>query len=202
MKCNPIPARWQEFQEWAMAQLKDAGIKVSLRNSEFVRCDGSRCRGWFDGQELVAAAKHPIFMWTFLHEFCHFLQWKKKPWLFEGPGLFDVLGKRPITCRDWGATWDSIALEHDCESRTIRLGLQWGLLNEQDYAKRANAYLFFYHYVFVTGKWPAAKLDHDELLELMPGKLVSLNRLKSIDMRLMEAYDEILAPTHSGPHLR
>jgi len=130
--------------------------------------DGVPCNGYFDPEDkvLAVAIRKDISDWfpIFLHEFCHAKQFVDDPkWFFAGcdaeARIFEwaysrvvVPPKRPI--RKYVKL--CIDLEKDCEIRTLALVNKFDIASVvpvEEYAKKANAYLFFWRYFYDVRKW-------------------------------------------------
>lgn len=175
-----------------MAQLVEAGIEVRVPRTKTVWANG-RCRGYFDGEVLNVAVRNPIAQWTFVHEFCHFLQWLEDRKPFVGEDALTKIERRRLRLTDWGDVWKNLQLEHDCERRVIRLGKKWGLFTEEEYAPRSNVYMYFYHFVWVTGQWwNTGNLGDRKLVGSMSKRLVPLRSLERVDPVMMARYARVL----------
>ncbi len=66
-----------EFYGWALPQLINSNITVKFLNKP----KHLNCGGWFaeDKKELVVCTKHEDAFSIFIHEFCHFLQFRDDP---------------------------------------------------------------------------------------------------------------------------
>ena len=57
--------------------------------------------------------------------------------------------------------------------------------------KKANTYLFFYHYVFLKRKWRISTTVYlPQIVSKMPPEIVSPERLQMIDMPMMAEYEK------------
>lgn len=65
---------FEKFFLYAKGFADGYGVKIITPNFTRVSCDGGICSGYFDGQNLVAAKKNPLFKEVFVHEFAHMTQ--------------------------------------------------------------------------------------------------------------------------------
>jgi hypothetical protein len=186
---------FKEFFYWSIEYLEKYEKRVTIVNSKSVRIDGGSCSGWCDGEEMVVAAKSPRFEEVYVHEFSHMNQdvEKSKYWDPEDNTLWEHLMHKKIQISSWDAVLRAIALERDCERRTINHSKNWGLFNNENYAQSANLYLYFYHYVFVKRTWKnSISIYNPILLREMPTKLLPISHFTSINMDMMKLFDECL----------
>lgn len=167
-------------------------IKELIKNHVTVTFNKARrvedCGGWFDevDRELIVATGALEKRWKqiFVHEFCHYRQWKEKsPWFFKyGKGygacnFWDWLteGEEPEDMSPYhrkAAINYYLGLEADCERRAIKLIRERGLeIDIEDYIKGANAYLYMYPIIEKDGVWCSNKAPYrvPEIMEMMPG---------------------------------
>ncbi len=184
------------FFEYAQEYLEIHNKKLELFNSRNINFDGSKCAGWCDGKTIAVATKNTISNEVFVHEFSHMNQavelsplWKKdyKFWNF--------LEKKTFSPKNWEFVMEVIALERDCELRSLKHSKKWGLFDNELYAQRANLYLYFYQYVFLKQKWAASTgIYNPILINEMPKKILPLSKFSNIDMNLMKLFDDCLTP--------
>lgn len=173
-----------EFYGWALPQLIDSSITVKFLNKP----KHLNCGGWFaeDKKELVVCTKHADAFSIFIHEFCHFLQFRDDPqaWaLCAGTDTFFawLQGKDFSKEEIAKATQQAQALEHDCETKALKLIKQLDLdIDIISYTQKANAYLFSYLITKKLRLWPNTKksIYESEIAEHFDTKLVSLEQLK------------------------
>lgn len=183
-----------DFFNWSTDILSENEKKVTIVNQRNVTFDGSSCSGWCDGSEIVIARKNPLFEQVYCHEFSHMIQaidncplWK------DEYGVWDIIDKKIAHPRNWVNFFDVIALERDCEKRSMQFSKQWSLFDNEKYAQQANLYLFYYQYVFLSQTWiDSTSIYHPLLLETMPKKLQPLSKFKTIDMELMKLFNDCL----------
>lgn len=166
----------EEFIGMTIPQLIEEGITVKLLKQSRSR----GCAGWFDSgkKELVVCTKHPDFFMVYIHEFCHFIQWRdhKEMWdkLTEGTSkFFNWLHNDGVH----GGRKQAQELELDCEQRAVKLIKAHELEVDLDkYIQKANAYLYSYLITEKKQKWPVAtnKVYADNVAALFPNKLQKL----------------------------
>ncbi len=176
-----------EFFDWSCEKAKKNNKIIDVRDSKFIVFDG-KCQGFCDGEQVVVARKSKNFELTYVHEVSHLDQAiENSPyWLLDNhwPKKFKI--------EDFENYFKIIQMERDCEIRSIKYGKNWKLFDIDDYARKANAYLFFYQFAFLRRRWIYFKnLFCKEILSEMPLKIVSEDQLKNIDMDLMMLYSKV-----------
>jgi hypothetical protein len=118
------------------------------------------------------------FLSLLAHEYCHMLQYleNSKLWLSsEQFSIFDEwLSGVEVDKSLLESIWSGIILlEADCERRVVNLINELDLpLSITDYCRRANSYLFFYHWVKKHRKWyNKAPYEIDYILNAMPTRI-------------------------------
>lgn len=151
-----------EFYGWAIPQLIDAGISIKLLN----KSKQQNCGGWFsdDKKELVTCTKHVDAFSIFIHEFCHFLQFRDDPamWNIVGTGTDNFFawlkGDKATKAEILRFTHLAQELEHDCETKAIALIKKLNIdIDFAAYTQKANAYLYSYLMTMELRLWPNTK---------------------------------------------
>lgn len=183
-----------EFFEWTTDYLAQHNKKLTVVNQRNVDFGDSKCSGWCDGDQIVIARKNPLFEQVYCHEFAHMMQAVEgSPFWKSDYKFWDALEKKNVKLKDWKNLMEVLLLEHDCEKRSLALSKKWSLFDNQQYAQQANLYLFYYHYIFLKRKWmDSTSIYHPILLQSMPKKLASSNKLNTINMELMDLFDQCL----------
>ena len=183
-----------EFFEWAQAYLDKHNKCIQLVNRQNISYESGKCSGWCDGQTIAVAIKNPLAEEVFVHEFCHMNQAIEKSQFWkEDYDFWTLLEKKQLDIKHWDKIMDVIALERDCEKRALALSKKWSLFDNEDYAQKANAYLFYYHFIFLKQKWmDSTSIYHPFILEEMRKKLLPLNYFNDINMELMNLYNDCL----------
>lgn len=174
-----------EFYGWAIPQLIDAGISVKLLN----KSKSLNCGGWFseEKKELVACTKHVDAFSIFIHEFCHFLQFRDDPKIWNNVGtgtdyFFAWLkGKKYNNVDIEEFTTQSQELERDCEARAVKLIKKLKIdIDINEYIRKANAYLFSYRITKDLRLWPNTSFSvYDQSVsEYFDSTLATLKQLK------------------------
>lgn len=144
-----------EFWSLIVSELIAENFSVLLYNNEHLDGWG----GWLDAslenKEFVVAMNHPLGFETALHEYCHFLQWKNNPKLWNKSEttygiLFDWIDNPEsnyTTEELQESLHDILEIEHDCEKLALDFASMHNLENFDYnlYAQAANAYLWHYH---------------------------------------------------------
>jgi hypothetical protein len=193
--CSP---KFKKFFSYALDYLKDNNKELVIHPGEKIKYleDPSECTGWCDGDSIEIARELKLFEETFVHEFCHMMQAVEDTYLWnqhQKCTFWDDLHSCDDNITFWNETYKTIRLERDCEKRVLDVNKIWELFDGELYAKQANAYLYFYHYVYLTRRWDlATTLYCDEILNVMPSKLLTPQQLKTINMDIMLVYDKVL----------
>lgn len=194
--CNP---KFKNFFAYALDYLNEHNKELVIHPGSKIKFgdDPAECTGWCDGDSIEIARELNLFEETFVHEFCHMTQAVEDIHLWnqhQKSTFWDDLQSNNTDCINfWDEIYKTIRLEQDCEARVLEINKHWNLFDASLYAKQANAYLYFYHYVYITRNWElASPLYCDELLKVMPSKLLTPKQLKSIDMNIMRVYAKVL----------
>lgn len=138
--------------------------------------------GWFGAEEgekeLVVALDHDMGFEVFLHEYCHYLQWKNNRDLWDRSLLtydilFEWIDKPESNYTDEElnqSLHDILELEHDCESRALKLLQNNPIENvsTDKYIRAVNAYLLHYHINRDLRKRPKNPIYSENVLSNMP----------------------------------
>ena len=192
-------SQFKKFFEFALDYLDEHGKELVIHPGTKIKYgdDPAECTGWCDGESIEVARELHLFEETFVHEFCHMTQAVQDTslWNDHQASTFweDLQSNNTDGISFWNEMYKTILLEQDCEARVLKLNKEWQLFDATLYAKQANAYLHFYHYVYITRNWElASPLYCEELLKVMPAKLCTPKQLKNINMNIMSVYGEIL----------
>ena len=177
----------REFFNKAIYNLMQNDFSIRLENKDKITLfDTCTCNGYFNHEpkEFCLAVGKPYKEWfyTFVHEYCHFLQWLTKnkaynkvdeecgddldQWLEGKLELTDKAIKR--VCK---LTRD---MEIDCEKKVIANTKVFNLSIDKDlYIKKANAYGLFHNTISETREfYKVAPYEIKEILELMPSEWI------------------------------
>lgn len=166
------------FISKAIRELLHHGFSIQLHNKDNLNGYG----GWFGTdigeEEFVVAMKHPMSFEIFIHEYCHFLQWKydRKFW-DDSSEYYDVLF-------DWisdpnldipeetlnKSLHTILSIEHDCEKRVLKLVKNNPIENFDldKYIRAINAYLWSYHINKELRQSPKNPIYSERVLPHMP----------------------------------
>lgn len=167
----------------------DHGISVLLGDKNDVDSgDGVGCSGYFEATEkvLAVAVGKSVHRWLpiLMHEFCHAKQYMEDPkWFLRCSTSESLLFewaygkremKRPTMMKHLKLC---IEIERDCEDRAVALIKKFKIASVvpvADYARKANAYLYFWRYFADTRQWYERgnpPYEQKELCGLMPSEI-------------------------------
>jgi hypothetical protein len=158
-------------------ELLSNGFSVFLHNKESLNGYG----GWFGTdtgeEEFVVAMKHHMGFEIFIHEYCHFLQWKYDRAFWDSSTeyydvLFDWIENKDMIVADEilnKSLHTILAIEHDCESRVLKLVELNPIENfdKDKYIRAVNSYLWSYHINKELRKRPKNPIYSEKLLSSM-----------------------------------
>jgi hypothetical protein len=125
-----------------------------------------RCTGYFDDEDrtLQVAMKQKDAFEILVHEYSHLTQWIDKVPVYMKANKYLLAVDEWISGTDLPKTVLDVAiqgivdLELDNEKRSAKLINKYGLsIDKDNYVKKANAYLYFYHWIKKTRKWCSPK---------------------------------------------
>jgi hypothetical protein len=116
----------------------------------------------------------------FLHEYCHFLQWKNGEhfdstssltkfgeWIAYKSEKFSIKDIRNIQ-----------QMELDCDKKVIRLVKKYQLpIDISIYKKMTNSYVLSYNYIFEKRIFFHSGFDHPEVMNCVPDRFLSMNEI-------------------------
>lgn len=144
------------------------------------------CGGWFDHtrRQYLCCMGNDLGFDIFIHEYCHYLQWKTKTKFFKKlcksvDSFFGWLEDPNISISDEKLDKivnDCIELEYDCEKMAISLIKKYKLdVNLDVYIRAANAYLMFYHAVKAKRVWTTDQSPYNsKILNLVSNEMKDL----------------------------
>jgi hypothetical protein len=158
-------------------ELLSNGFSVFLHNKESLNGYG----GWFGTdtgeEEFVVAMKHHMGFEIFIHEYCHFLQWKYDRAFWDSSTeyydvLFDWIENKDMIVTDEildKSLHTILAIEHDCESRVLKLVELNPIENfdKDKYIRAVNSYLWSYHINKELRRRPKNPIYSEKLLNSM-----------------------------------
>lgn len=152
---------FNKFMKHLEKELKKTKTSLILSVSD-VFIDTARVGGYFDeANNKIVVKLDEYFLEILVHEYCHYIQWKKnsKVWLEQGDSI-DLMWKWinkeiELDKKHLNIIFDKIVkLESDCEKRAIKMIKKYNLdINLEQYIKCANAYVLFYDYVKEKRVW-------------------------------------------------
>ena len=165
------------FTTKVVKELLSHGFSVFLHNKESLNGYG----GWFGTdtgeEEFVVAMKHHMGFEIFIHEYCHFLQWKYDRAFWDSSTeyydvLFDWIENKDMIVADEilnKSLHTILAIEHDCESRVLKLVELNPIENfdKDKYIRAVNSYLWSYHINKELRKRPKNPIYSEKLLSSM-----------------------------------
>lgn len=148
----------KRFFDFVRQSLKEAGIRLVLRNANYVMCDGFRCEGYFADHYVCIAKKNPRWIEVLAHEYSHFVQWRTGSKLYRkcyGPtnnyaDIVDHWAKGADISRGKvrRAFETYRAMERECERITVMLLKSYGVeFDSERYKQEANCTLYMYHFM-------------------------------------------------------
>jgi hypothetical protein len=166
-----------QFVKLAKKELKKYNIKCVFSKKELISESYS---GYFDSLNKILAVSRGNWNWfgIFLHEYCHFLQWR------DGKGIGDV-----NSFYDWiqnGAEGEYTqkdfikARNHelDCEKRVVKLIDKHNLpIDKDEYIQQANFMMLNYNYINSYTKnweWDFKKGGRWKMHNEMPTELLKV----------------------------
>lgn len=194
----------EEFVEFVKKDCKEKGVRLHLPESKYVVMDRTRVSGYFtDNPPVLAVAMNREFMeWfpTLVHEYCHMLQWYEGARVWENAGKSEFLWpwlakKRSLTAKQAKqmALW-AMSVELDCERRVVKMIRRHKLpLDLKWYCRQANAYIYFYHLVYLHRRWyEVGKEPYNtpEIVDSMPAHLWGNHR--RISAKRVALYEKCL----------
>jgi len=135
-------------------------VTAEFINQRNIDCGGLAVSGYFDETERVIriGAKRSDWFPLFLHEYCHFCQWKEGKFtdLDDIEDLDDWY--KPDCLYDYETAEQLTRLyqkvELDCEKRVVRLIRKHKLpIDVEDYIRQANAYVYLYNLALEKKQW-------------------------------------------------
>lgn len=181
------------FLEYTRGFCEKYDRSIKLVKQKTVKMDGVRVGGWCDGETMTVATKSDLFEDTYIHEFSHLTQAVEGTEVWENyPDIWSSLG----TPRNGLGCWDdylkTIAVEHDCEKRSLQFIKKYRIMNPGYYALRANIYLLYYQYVYLTNTWHSSTqcIYDTRLTEILPMRLLPLKYFNTINMEYMKIFSE------------
>lgn len=181
----------EEFIGKAIVELLDNKVGIQLLRKRRVQFGDKKedlSNGFFNDKplEFACAMSKPQKDWIpiFLHEFCHFRQWKEQVKVWTDLGKYNAEDK----LWDWLDGKENLSkielkrvamivrdMELDCEKRVVKLVNKYGLdcIKVSEYVRAANSYVLFYNVLIKTKKWYiTAPYECKQILDTVPDKFL------------------------------
>lgn len=147
-----------QFLAFVRESLRSAGIRLVLRNANYVIMDGFHCEGYFTDDCVCIAKRNPRWIEVLAHEYGHFIQWQTGSKLYRkcyGPtnnyaDIVDHWAKGADIPRGkvHRAFETYRAMERECEQITVMLLKSYGIeFDAERYKQEANCTLYMYHFM-------------------------------------------------------
>ena len=162
----------EAFISFVKEECKKNSVKFKPYKRSYIKLtDDIKCGGFFDdGSDpklrkatLAFAQGRKDFLELMVHEYCHMTQW------IDGIELWDVSADSLTVVDEWLSGVDhpdelvevslnnSRELELDNEKRSAKLIEKYDLsIDKEKYIKKANAYLYFHHWMRKTRRWSSS----------------------------------------------
>jgi len=159
-----LPYDIKEYVESAIDLCGDHGVKVVFKPQNSVYKD-QNCSGLFEyldrKQITVAVGNSPWESWfpEFIHEFCHFQQWKNdtKIWNYDKDNLFmGWVAKEIHLTKDEQLKYYKACrnIELDCERRVITTIKKYNFpISLNYYYRKSNFYISMYTFMYEKREW-------------------------------------------------
>lgn len=186
----------------AIFEMLNDGVKVNLYPRKYVISDGLKVRGYYNDEplEFKVATLKPSWPKTFIHEYCHYTQWRDKAQVWTNTDDNDVNrwvdwlnGSRCLTkARAKAAMVKMRAVELDCEQRVVKVIRKYQLpIDIKSYIKEANAYCAFYTVSNSERRWSSKTTYEDpKVLSLVPSTWIK--DFDNLDSDLYKAIKDCL----------
>lgn len=149
------------FIAFVKAECRREGVKCDLRKTKYVKIsDNIKASGYFDETvpTLVCSMGRKDSIEILVHEYCHLTQWR------DQIPLWKCVGTSMTAIDDWldGKNVKNIKkhlansrdLELDNEKRSVKVIKEFELpINIDNYIRKANSYVHFYNYMFLSRRW-------------------------------------------------
>ena len=142
---------------------KEHKVSCKLKDVNYLKPIPSiRCTGYFDDESrtLQVAMKQKDSFEILVHEYSHLTQWVDKVPVYVKANKYLLLVDAWISGTDLpshiieSAIQGVIDLELDNEKRSAKLIEKYDLsIDKEKYIKKANAYLYFHHWMRRTRRW-------------------------------------------------
>lgn len=170
-----------KFVEQVRTELVSYGFRLCFGRGRLVNGGGWRAAGYFCDRERVIRVARGRSDWLdiLIHEYAHFRQWVEQPaGVYNADAAACIVvegylhrGKTPTPAVLRRAFGRVMAMERDAEMRAVRIAKTYSLpIDEEQYARHANLYIYSYHLMRDTGRWRSDSDPHRSwrLVDMMP----------------------------------
>lgn len=182
---NSLPQKIKNYFLEIDEDCANYGITFKVSGGKGINFGGGRCGGYFCSDTKVLAVsinrKIPNMLGLLIHEASHFDQWKDldsvwyKPMMYaSGERFFNWLSGSVELSHPERDAKRIIELELDCEKRALRkIKRRWSdVINPEQYAQSANAYMFSYLYMAQSRKWIGDFISINKYCNKFPEKML------------------------------
>lgn len=184
---------FKRFFDWALQFCLKHNKQIILEDDVCLVNDGIRYSGECNGDTIKIAVRFPMFEEIFVHEFSHLNQavYNSKYW--KDNDFWLNLSIKNLNIPTWNDVLETIALERDCDLRSLTFSRKWNLFDNQNYAKKVNLYLYYYQFVFLENQWyNSTTIYHPKILEVMPSRVLPITTFQKINMDIMNLFFDCL----------
>ena len=153
----------KKFVDLVKRELKEYNMKLVFGRGKLVNGYKCRCSGYFDEERIVVAKNNRHWLSVLVHEYSHFLQWKKRDEEYEDMRIngkdclviiddwLDGVEYRPTTVEK--AFIKVRRMEKTCDMIALSLIRKFKLpINEEYFTRQANCHVYYYHMMERTRK--------------------------------------------------
>ena len=158
-----LTRKQKQFIDHVKLECKKYGVKCSLKDVKYLKPTPSiRCTGYFDDESgtLQVAMKSKSAFETLVHEYCHLTQWVERVPVYMKATKYLlgvdawISGKNAADHVVDACIQGVVDLELDNERRSVKTIEKFNLdIDKEQYIRKANAYIYFYHWMRKTRKW-------------------------------------------------
>jgi len=134
----------------------------------------------------------------FIHEYCHFKQWKEQSEVFKNGQanwlLFDLFLNNKFDRFTKAQLLTIQKLELDCDSKVLEEVRKYNLpIDTRKYAKESNSYIYSYNIIYELRKFSEiVDFTDKELLKYMPSRQISADKIQTRIPKYDKIYTQLL----------
>jgi hypothetical protein len=175
-----------DFFNYAVNRMIKNNVNVHLHSHSCNVSKDINSTGSFGESEFNVSTNSKNYEEIFIHEYCHFLQWKNKNSIWykidqkDECDFWDFLsGEKKLSEKKIMETSLMIGrLEADCEKKAVQIIKRWEIENIDidRYKRKANSYIFFYSVIPEVKKWYKSSSPpyyYEEIINTMPSRFLS-----------------------------